>query len=267
MKLIQEQIEATRTVSEEIRELQGIVKDAPSKAQALIEYVNTLSKETLLAKRIISRTDTVILAQKWVNKNRLIMAAQANNAQMQRKIRSDREAFDSLSRYGFPSPFDMQGNLHTWREFDKLLINVGMNSHDIDTAKTPITASEANKVLRNDYTAHFKVREMCRELGTPNYTDLTELEVAIKAAKDYHLPNKTEWNNLAPVVLDALSFKMASQPFRPPPLQKQPPEASTEAHRQPTEQEVTDKKKKKQSTEQGAPSKKKKPPKQTQPMQ
>ena len=87
----------TRRVSQEIKELQGIIKDIPSKAQALIEYVNTLSKETLLAKMIASRTDTVILARKWLTKHHLTITAQANNAQMERKIRSDQEAFESLA--------------------------------------------------------------------------------------------------------------------------------------------------------------------------
>ena len=80
LTLLQEQIDMTKRVSLEIRELQGIIKDSPSKAQALIEYVNTLSMEALVAKRIERRTYTVILAQKWLTKHHLTLTAQAKNA-------------------------------------------------------------------------------------------------------------------------------------------------------------------------------------------
>ena len=158
-----------------------------------------------------------------MTKHHLILTAQAKNAQMQRRIRSDQEAFESLHRYGFPSLFDPSRKLYTWAKFDQFLRNVGEHSKEIDAAKTPITASEANKILRKDYTAHYKVRELCKELGTPNYTDLTELEMSIRAARDYHIPNLRDWNNLAPVVLDAISFKVASQPFKKPASQEQQP--------------------------------------------
>ena len=108
----------TRKVSLEIKELQGIIKEISSRAQALIEYVNTLSKETLLAKRITSRADTVMLVHRWITKNQLTLVAQANNAQMIRRIRKTQEAFEGLWNYGVPSLFDERGNLYTWKEYD-----------------------------------------------------------------------------------------------------------------------------------------------------
>ncbi len=95
-----------------------MIKEIPNKAQTLIEYVNTLLKEALLAKRIASRIDTVMLARKWLAKNHLTMAAQANNARMDTKIRNIPEAFEILTRYGFPLFFDMNGNLYSWPQFD-----------------------------------------------------------------------------------------------------------------------------------------------------
>ena len=86
--LLQEQIEMTRVVSKEIRELQHFIKDNPSRAQALVEYVNTLSKNALLDKRITSRTETVLLARRWLTKNHLTITAQANNARMETKIKN-----------------------------------------------------------------------------------------------------------------------------------------------------------------------------------
>jgi hypothetical protein len=245
-KLMQEQIDMTKVVTREIRELQSILHNNPSKAQALIEYVNTLSKEALLEKRIMSRTETVMLAQKWVTKHQLTMVAQAKNVQMQRKIRNDQEAFERLQRYGFPFLFDEDGKLYTWEEFAHYLKIVGTRGNEIDAAPTPITAFEANKILRNDYTAHQKLREVCRELGNPNYTELTELDISIRAAKECHTPNMRDWANLAPVILDAISFQLASQPLRPPPAQKQQPGSSTTT---PTSEAQPEKQKKKQASE------------------
>ena len=99
-------------------------------------------------------------------------------------------------------------------------------------------------------------------MGTPNYTDLTELEMSIRAARDYHIPNLRDWNNLAPVILDATSFKVASQPFKKPASQEQQPGSSAITHTPVTEQEEPIKKKKKKTAEQETPSKKKKPKKQ-----
>ncbi len=76
----------TRVVSKEIRELQHVIKDNPRRAQALVEYVNTLSKDALLDKRISSRTETMLLARRWLTKNHLTITAQANNARMETKI-------------------------------------------------------------------------------------------------------------------------------------------------------------------------------------
>ena len=70
--------------------------------------------------------------------------------------------------------------------------------------------------MRVDYIVHYKAREVCRELGAPDYNDLTELELSIRATKDYHPPNSREWKDLGPVILNAISLKLASQPFRTP---------------------------------------------------
>ncbi len=70
----------TRKVVVEIKELQSTIRENPSRAQVLVNFVNTLSKEALLERRIMNRIDAVIIAQGWLTKNHLTISSQPKNA-------------------------------------------------------------------------------------------------------------------------------------------------------------------------------------------
>jgi len=91
--LIQEEVDMTRKVKEDIQNLQNVLQDNPTRAQALIEFVNILSKEALLGRRIEDITTLVIKANRWLTKRQLVMTTQSRNAQMIRDTRSFKEAF------------------------------------------------------------------------------------------------------------------------------------------------------------------------------
>ncbi len=60
-----------------------------------------------------------------------------------------------------------------------MLRTARQHNQDIDSEKTPIIALEVHKMLRIYYIVHYKVREMCKEMGTPDYSALTELDLSI----------------------------------------------------------------------------------------
>ncbi len=84
--LIQEEIDMTKKVNEEITELQNILRENLTKGQALADFVKTLSKEALLGRRIADRTYTILKDKRWITKSHVTMTAQGRNAKMERDI-------------------------------------------------------------------------------------------------------------------------------------------------------------------------------------
>lgn len=74
-------------------------------------------------------------------------------------------------------------------------------------------------------------------MSHPDYSALTKLDMAIRAAREFHLPPSREWKDLNAIILEAIGHKIASQP--PP---SAPPPESSSAPRQQLKQKKKNKK-------------------------
>jgi hypothetical protein len=190
-----ELVQRSKKAIEKIREELG---EMPTKANEIIKFLNSKTREELEDLRIEDRTETILEFKRVLTKRGLMLHLEEKVQAMDLGVQRFFSKIEALQKKGLPGLRVINDKLMTLPDYKKRLDTVAKDSSKFSGIQGSITGKEFLDSLQLDISIQHEIRYIF--IIKPNFSKYTEMDEVYRRLLKVVIPSHLRWEEICNLI-------------------------------------------------------------------